>query len=131
MKVEHLAEAFAIRLNEVLPSGFRATAHDEEVRIITPTGFRAGAWVGGVAFGQDAVDGYRTAAWNVLCAAQDAVSEATAMPWPRVLGPALDLALPASRIDGRELQMWYGDESSPALRLAPIVLDELNGRVDR
>jgi hypothetical protein len=117
-----LAQEFAVRLAEILPPRFSARAMEDQVCIGAPDGL--GMIVGAGAADEDPNDlsNYVQAAWIVLSAAQDVVSETTAMPWPRARGDRLDLALPGSRVEDSVLYTWFGDEHDPVLRLRPIVL---------
>jgi hypothetical protein len=116
------AQQLAARLSRVLPRGFSASSVGAAVHLHSQDGYGATVWVNLVDEVERGSERYATASWQVLSTAQDVVSETTGTPWPRAAGATLDLALPFARLDGQTLHLGFGDESAPALRLAPIVL---------
>ncbi|MDQ2706201.1 MAG: hypothetical protein M3Z25_00510 [Actinomycetota bacterium] len=58
-----------------------------------------------------------TVAAAVLSAVQDEICEALAQPWPVENGRMLN---PDARQSGGHVEMWFGDESTDALRLRPL-----------
>src|SRR5687767_12431686 len=60
---------------------------------------------------------------QVLSDIQDAISEATALPWPevRVDGRRTQADYGAC-LNGRFLQMWYGEKDEPVLKFEPVVV---------
>jgi hypothetical protein len=116
------ARELAAALAASLPDGFTASAEGELVTIEPPDG-------GGVttALDIDADDSgdfevYADAAEGVLSLAQDVVCEALDETWPAAGGVSVDLPIPGARVDGNVLQLWYGDDEAPVLRLKAIVL---------
>jgi hypothetical protein len=72
----------------------------------------------------DALSGFddvEEAARAALAAVQEAMIEATELPWPEAF-PDWDAGPPApgARLFGEELRLWYGSETSPVLLLEPI-----------
>jgi hypothetical protein len=54
---------------------------------------------------------------------QDILSETTTEPWPLVVvNNRRDMALADAAIEGDELHMWYGERSTPALKLPSVHL---------
>jgi len=116
------ARELAAALAASLPEGFTASAEGELVTIEPPDG-------GGVTTALDIdVDDigdfevYADAAEGVLSLAQDVVCEALDETWPSAGGGTVDLPMPGARVDGAAMQLWYGDEDAPVLRLKAIVL---------
>jgi hypothetical protein len=64
---------------------------------------------------------------NVLSDIQDVVAEELTTPWPAG-SAATQLPLPGVRISSTEVRLWYGEETSPALALQPIPLEEIGLR---
>jgi hypothetical protein len=116
------AQQLAARLSRVLPRGFSASSVGAAVHLHSQDGYSATVWVNLVDDVERGSERYATAAWQVLSTAQDVVSEATGSPWPKAAGAILDLALPFTRVEERTLHLGFGDESAPAIRLAPMTL---------
>jgi len=51
---------------------------------------------------------------------QDFVAEATTEPWPGSGGPPR----PGARLQGRLIELWFGDHDHPDARLRSLPLDE-------
>jgi hypothetical protein len=67
------------------------------------------------------------AAREALVAVQEAMVEATDLPWPE---PYPDWSAgpprPGVRVEGDVLRLWYGDETRPVLELEPLPLADLD-----
>jgi hypothetical protein len=64
-----------------------------------------------------------SAALQLMSHVQDIVAVATAEPWPLVVvNNHRDMALADAVIEGDELHMWYGERSTPALKLPSVHL---------
>jgi hypothetical protein len=134
-----LAAALAERLAAVVPAPFRVGAEGGWVVL-----HRGDVWDGSsdVAGGLDQevdpthpyheprdedwslADRAAMVAEGVLSSVQDAVSEATAEPWPAL--PGRRMAMPGTRTDGASVYLWYGpDEDAAVLAFAPIRLAAL------
>ncbi len=65
----------------------------------------------------------RDVALQLMSDVQDLVSEMTTEPWPLVLvNGRRDMAMAEASLEGDELLLWFGERSSPALRLPPVRL---------
>ena len=122
MTPEHFARELAATLAASLPDGFTASAEGELITIEPPDG--AGV---ATALDIDADDSgdfevYADAAEGVLSLVQDVVCEALDTTWPTAASGSVDLPIPGARVDGAAMQLWYGDEDAPVLRLKAIVL---------
>jgi hypothetical protein len=64
---------------------------------------------------------------GALSTIQDVVVEELTMPWPAIGsgGPATTLPLPDASRDSNRIRLWFGDETTPALALQPITLEEI------
>ena len=111
------------RLQPVLPRGFAVSAAGEVVSLEAPDGTGSSASFAHLDPDDSEPQDYADAAWNVLSMAQDVVSETATDPWPAAIGPGTDLAEPGTRVDGRRVELFFGDEHAPVLRLDPIALD--------
>jgi hypothetical protein len=118
-----LARALVERLIPILPAGFAVRAADGTVYIEAPDGLGGATSVAELLDPDDLEpDDYASAAWMVLSMAQDVVSETTTEPWPVALGGAADLAEPGTRVEGRQIALYFGAEDQPVLTLQPIPL---------
>lgn len=117
-----VAAALAERLDEVAPAGFTVTSDGASVLV-----HRAGLVVGvssapgvldedGEGLPEERVGGVAAA---VLSGLQDDISESLTEPWP-VLGGIMVNA--DARQSGDVVDMWFGDEQGPAIRLRPLVV---------
>jgi len=60
---------------------------------------------------------------QLMSRVQDILSETTTEPWPLVVvNNRRDMALADAAIEGDELHMWYGERSTPALKLPSVHL---------
>lgn len=122
MTPDLFARELAAALAASLPEGFTASAEGELVTIEPPDG---GAVTTALDIEVDDIgdfEVYADAAEGVLSLAQDVVCEALDATWPAATGGSVDLPIPGARVDGATMQLWYGDEDAPALRLKAIVL---------
>lgn len=117
-----LADALAARLNEVLPAGFVVHAIHTELTLM-----HNGAEVGtsGALEIMESVDAIHhpvenleTAVRAALGAIQDWVSETTAEPWPARDGQRHPN--PDARVTNTDVDMWFGDETDPVLRVRSV-----------
>lgn len=116
------ARELAAALAAGLPDGFTASADAETVTIETPDGDGVTTALDIDADDSGDFEIYAEAAEGVLSLAQDVVSEALDATWPAADGVSVDLPIPGTRVDGAAMQLWYGDEDAPVLRLKAIVL---------
>ena len=131
-----LASALVDRLNAVLPHPFRVRSMRGGVALFEGTTLDGICDVAGV-LDQDLEDddeleagalaaGAASVACNVLNSVQDAISEATTVPWPAL--PDGRMAEPRTRTDGTRVYLWYGPderEDHAVLAFPPIVLADL------
>jgi hypothetical protein len=118
-----LAVALADRLNDIVPPGFVVRAQDSDLVVIHD------GQVVGVSGGPTIMDNanaimyprenLETAVRATLSGVQDYIAEATTEPWPGSGGtqPNSD-----ARVDDDRVQMWFGSEEAPLIRLRPIDL---------
>jgi hypothetical protein len=124
MSPDQFAAALVERLAPILPAGFSARADEGGVWIDAPDGLGSATSVAELLDRDDLEpQDYADVAWAVLSMAQDVVSETTTDPWPVAMGPGLDLAEPGTRVDGGSVQLYFGPDEQPVLRLPPIPLD--------
>lgn len=117
-----LAAALASRLDSVVPPGLTVRADGDRVSVYDGAkilGGSAAAVLVGDQDGRSVEDRIETASRAVLDGVQDVVAEWLTEPWPQGL-PAV-----GGRAAGGRLHLWYGDEGSPALSLAPIDLADI------
>jgi hypothetical protein len=121
---DRFAAALAARLDSVVPKGLSVRAHGPEVGIYDPNWGGVSVLAGIVAQedGRTLIERVETTASFLLNSVQDIVQESTTQQWP--MGPA-GVAEPKVRVVGDQLQMWFGDEAAPVLRLQPVDLTGL------
>lgn len=117
-----LAAQLAERLNEVAPDGFTVTAEDIAV-VVSHNGEFVGASEAPAIL--ETVEGIRdpgeaivTAAAAVISGVQDFIADTSAEPWPGTR----DQPDPDVRRTGDQLEMWFGDEDNPVLKLRALDL---------
>lgn len=117
-----LARDLADELCAVVPGPF--SVNDDHGSVVITEGSLTATTPVGDLLDQDGsgptVTEVETAAWAVLSAVQDAVTEQLTDPWP--LGDHR-LALPGVKLESGILRTWYGDCDSPLLELGPIVVE--------
>jgi hypothetical protein len=64
-------------------------------------------------------------AGNVLSTLQDVIVRETSQPWPTG-NSSSDLPLPGTKAVAGMIEMWFGDERSPALRLPSVDLSTVD-----
>jgi hypothetical protein len=116
------ARELAATLAASLPDGFTASAEGELITIEPPDGIGVATALDIEADDSGDFEVYAEAAEGVLSLAQDVVCEALDAIWPAAGGASVDLPIPGARVDGATMQLWYGDEDAPVLRLKAIVL---------
>jgi len=123
---ERFAAAVADRLDAIMPRGLSVRAEGTTVSLYDPSCWPASSAAEIMTDDDDRsiVERVETAARSILNATQDVVMESTREQWPRPTGAA-NAPYPDARIVGERLQMWFGDEAAPALRLEPVDLTEL------
>ena len=123
---ERFAAAVADRLNAVVPRGLSVRAEGTTVSLYAPSWWPGSSAAEIVTDDDDRsiVDRAETAARTILNAMQDVVMESTREQWPRPTG-AVNAPYPDARVVAEHLQMWFGEEAAPVLRLEPIDLKEL------
>ena len=118
-----LASALAERLAQVLPEGFSISSEGQWLWLDTPDGFGSSAWAGAVDENPTEVTLYSGAAETVLSSVQDGVTVTLRAPWPLVMvGGKHQMAMPGAKVVDGVLEMWYGNEETPVIRLEPIEL---------
>ena len=117
------ARALAERLRPILPTGFAIAAEDDIVKVEAPDGFGASASMAHLDPADAEPQDYADAAWNVLSMVQDVVSESSPDPWPAAIGATADVAEPGTYLESGRVELYFGDEEQPVLRLDPIPLD--------
>ncbi|MBA2323347.1 MAG: hypothetical protein H0V92_04770 [Pseudonocardiales bacterium] len=63
-----------------------------------------------------------TAARAVLSGVQDWIADTTTQPWP---GAGGQMPNPDARVRSDAIEMWFGDDDQPVLRLRPIRLSDI------
>jgi hypothetical protein len=121
------AEAMATRLAEVMPNGLTIMVRDStclDVRDSDDDDWHASAAASILEErdGRSLAALAECAALAILDGTQDVVMEMLTEPWP--LTAQGQAALPGARIHNDTLDLWFGDESTPALALRPLRLDE-------
>lgn len=123
---ERLAGAIAKRMTSVVPAGFNVRAAGPKVGAV-----HAGAWMTQanleewVTVTADDADIERAAA-ACLEAVQDGITRITGEPWPRRTAEySAPVADANSRLGPDLLELWFGDELAPDLRLEAIPVPEL------
>jgi hypothetical protein len=124
---ERFAAAVAERLNAVVPRGLSVRAEGTTVTLYDPSWWPASSAAEIVSDDDDRsiVQRAETAARSILNATQDVIMESTREQWPPPTG-AGNAPYPDARVVGERLQMWFGDEAAPILRLEPVDLTELS-----
>ena len=124
---ERFAAAVADRLNSVVPRGLSVRAEGTTVSLYDPSWWPASSAAEIVADEDDRsiVERAETAARSILSATQDVVMESTKEQWPRRAGTG-NAPYADARVVGKRLQMWFGDEVAPVLRLEPVDLTQLS-----
>lgn len=123
-----LAAALAVRLGRVVPPGYRVHAQGSLVQLYQGTALRGQAAAAEIV---DDIDDrsfderIAAASRAVLSDIQDCLVESLGGPWPK--SPLGGIALPDVGSDraGERVMLWYGDEQTPTLALAPIEIGEL------
>src|SRR6266487_81462 len=120
---ERFAAAVADRLNAVVPRGLSVRAEGTTDSLYDPSWWPASSAAVIVTDDDDRslVERAETAARSILNATQDVVMESMREQWPRPTGAA-NAPYPDARVVGEQLQMWFGDEAAPVLRLKPVDL---------
>ncbi len=116
------ARELAATLAASLPEGFTASAEGELITIEPPDGIAVATALDIEADDSGDFEVYAEAAEGVLSLAQDVICESLDATWPAPDGGSVDLPIPGARVDGAVMQLWYGDEDAPVLRLTAIVL---------
>jgi hypothetical protein len=112
-----LAEALAVRLDDVLPEGLRVRADGDRVVVLR------GDQVLGASAAPRIIDGdtsgrqLATATYATINAVQDVVAEELTTPWP---ARSRGMPQPQARLDGRMLYAWFGPAERPVLALRPL-----------
>jgi hypothetical protein len=119
-----IAAALAQRLDPVVPPPLRVVARAEFVDVLHGDDYWDGS---STSFIEDLDDQTmlrrsETVAESVLSGVQDAVAHALCLPWPR--GSVGEMALPFAQIAEASIDLGFGDPAAPALRLAPLKLDD-------
>jgi hypothetical protein len=121
---DRFAQAIAAWLDAVVPRGLSVRADGAAVIVYDPIpwGESVAAEILGDDDDRSVAERLETAARAIMCSAQDEIMESTREQWP--LGPT-GAANPDARVIGEDLQMWFGDEAAPILRLEPVHLADL------
>jgi len=121
---DRFAAALAERLDRVVPKGLSVRAHGSAVSLYDPSYWGDSGIADIVAEddGRSIIERVEAAAWAIMNATQDVAMESTKEQWP--IGPA-GAAEPKARVVGDHLQMWFGEEAEPAVRLQPLDLRDL------
>ena len=131
VKVASLAAMLKTQLENVIPADFHIALRGDELGV-----FYKG--VHDVWLGLDLGDKTNTdheyvelIVTSILSSVQDVIAHNTAKVWPTSEATegqqATDLPLLDSRWNDRRLDVWFGSEQSPVLRLDPIYVDDLKG----
>jgi len=117
-----LAAELAIRLNEVAPDGFTVIAEHTYVAVRHNGEFigRSGAaeFLESIEGIQNPTEAIERAARVILDTVQDYFSDASTEPWPGTR----DQPNPGIRLRNDRLEMWFGDQDNPVLKLRPLDL---------
>jgi hypothetical protein len=109
-----LAPVLAERFQRVVPTGFIVVSSDAGPRRI----YGPDHWLWAIeAFGKTPGDEEieRTVP-GIASEIQDFIAEETATPWPG----EKQMPTPSAAVRDAVLEVWYGDENDPILRLDPI-----------
>lgn len=117
-----LAAELAIRLNEVAPEGFTVIAEHTYVAVryngelIGRSG--AAEFLESIEGIQNPPEAIKRAVRVILDTVQDYVADTSTEPWPGTR----DQPNPGIRLSGSHLEMWFGDQDNPVLKLRPLDL---------
>lgn len=116
------AAELAIRLNEVAPDGFTVIADNVSVVLRHNGGFVGSTDMAELIEDSENLDllpeNLETAARAVLSNVQDWIADTTTEPWPG----ERSLPNPDAHVTGDRLEMWWGDQDNPVLKLRPLDL---------
>jgi hypothetical protein len=118
-----LAVALADRLNDIVPHGFVVRAQDSDLVVIHDGQVVGVSGAPAIMDTAEAImyprENLETAVRAALSGVQDYIAETTTEPWPGSGGtqPNSD-----ARVDDDRVQMWFGSEEAPLIRLRPIDL---------
>lgn len=120
-----LAAVLAERIGSIVPSGLSLRSEESNIEVRSGgqvLGGSAALEIIGDEDGRSLSERIETAARSALSAIQDVIIETTHRPWPGQ--PSADSALPQPdcRIAGDHLLVWFGDEATPVVSIAPIAL---------
>jgi hypothetical protein len=120
---DRLSAVLADRLNRILPEGFTAVDAQGIFALIDPGGdLIVGKPLGWMMSAEDSTRQLAAVVERALCDVQDGVSVVLTIPWPAV---AHGQPMPHAAVLEGVLEMWFGDQQQPFLRLEPIPLEEL------
>lgn len=124
-----LAHMLKVRLERIMPPNFQVEVEGDGLAISFNND--AGVGLGQQLWSEGDSDksNIELVVRSILSGVQDVITLNTKDIWPpnnKGLGPTDDvLPLLDMRWKGRKLDIWFGNEHDPALRLMPINLDEL------
>lgn len=125
-RVAALAAAFATRLTSVAPAGISVTADRGNITVSAKDRSLGGSSAAYIIEDDDTRttdEKVEAIAFAVLGGVQDSITEILTLEWPRAKDGSM--ALPGARVRNGRAHLWFGEESAPALLLAPIELREL------
>ena len=117
MTPQELAEALAVRLDDVLPDGLYARADDDRVVVLRGDQVLGGSAAPRIIDGDVSHRQLVTAVYATINAVQDVVAEELTTPWP---ARSQRMPQPQARLDGRMLYAWFGPAERPVLALRPL-----------
>jgi hypothetical protein len=121
-----LAALLATRLDEILPPSLSARAEGPRLSIFVGDEAQCGSAAAVlVEDDDDELDArLETAIRAVLSGVQDCVIRHQREPWPES-GRQGALPMPGARVEQGLVQLWFGDEHAPDVRLTPFERSQL------
>jgi len=121
-----LAALLATRLDEILPPSLSARAEGPRLSIFVGDEAQCGSAAAVLVEDDDDELDVRleTAIRAVLSGVQDCVIRHQREPWPES-GRQGALPMPGARVEQGLVQLWFGDERAPDVRLTPFERSQL------
>jgi hypothetical protein len=123
---EKFALALASRLNAVVPPNVSVRAQNAVVDVYGERGSFGGSGAAPIINDEDdrsLEERLEIVARTILNGAQDSIMEILREQWP--VGPDGKAAYSGARVVRGQLRMWFGEEGSPLLELAPLPIAEI------
>jgi hypothetical protein len=114
----------AERLSSAVPNTLKVRAEGDVVEVFDGDESVGGSAASSIVEDSDSrslEEKIETASLAVLSGVQDAIAEALRVEWPLLARGGM--ALPEARSDGRQVHLWFGEKTAPAMVLPPIELN--------